>query len=141
MRYSSAILIVVLLLSSCLRTGKLPTASGRPEITVLDATMEAVRDQCVAVALREGFVVESTSEYSISLTKPGEGEVYVTGYRKPLLRAIFNIVNSDGRITVYHRMAKVYSEESAQQVVFLDSQRDFDEQQARLNRILEELRK
>jgi len=68
--YAFAIILSLVLTYGCATTRPLSTPSGKPDITISNATKRQVTDALVSQMLNQGFNIKSSSDYNIVFTKP-----------------------------------------------------------------------
>ena len=68
--YAFAIILSLVLIYGCATTRPLSTPSGKPDITISNATKKQVTDALVSQMLNQGFNIKSSSDYNIVFTKP-----------------------------------------------------------------------
>lgn len=111
-------MIVLCLSFACAAIEPLPTASGRPEVTISGVTCKQVSDRIVNNLLNNGATIKTATESMVVAEKRTKSEAarlfYGSQYdTEPMERAIFNVVGQDDSVRVVVTMQCVTNPGSA----------------------------
>ena len=88
--------LTFVLFTGCANIGKLPTASGRPEVTIPSATSQKVMDGLAAWLPAHGETIVETGEYTITAIFTRDSGIWLSPSR-----SVFTIVQNGANVSLY----------------------------------------
>lgn len=104
----ATVMFLSVLLAACAAVMPLPTASGRPEVTIANVPKRLVADRITAELIGQGHALRQQNDYALVFDKRIEGFGAAVAYGSrydatPAGRLTFNLVDVPGGVKVYGR--------------------------------------